>query len=66
MILESCTIWWRCVIPLCFHDVKFNGFLFIVKSGLFHIGERVNGATVEPLIGNIFHQAVRAEAMEIF
>ena len=66
IILWSWVIWCICVMPFSFQGVKFSGFLFIVKSGLFQIGECEDGVTVEFLMWWVFHQAVRAEAMVIF
>ena len=50
----------RCIIPLLIHDVKFIGFLFIKKSGLF---QRWVGAIAVLVIRWNSHQAVRVEAI---
>lgn len=50
-----------CVIPFSAHVWKCGDFLFISRSGLFHMGVNLDGVRVELVILWNFHQAVRVE-----
>lgn len=56
--LKMCCKW---VMPFSAHVWKYIDFLFISKSGLFHMGVKLEGDSKELVIWWNFHQAVRAE-----
>ena len=54
------------MIPFSFHLILFSGVLFIVKSGLCHIGELMCGVSSCCVSVLICHQAVRVGLIVMF